>query len=102
MVISIRRMDVSVYRHAENTMGTGLTALFLTLYSKLDLTQVGIGAMMLMLVSETRQMVRAQKPRVCTCKFDSDWVQSFLRTSALWAGNGHFFHNDIANHHCQK
>ena len=33
MVISIRQMDVSVYRHAENTMGTGLTALFMTLYS---------------------------------------------------------------------
>ena len=31
-----------------------------------------------------------------------DTVQSFLRTSALWAENGHFFHNDIANHHCQK
>ena len=35
-------------------------------------TQVGIGAMMLLLVSETGQMVRAQKPRVCTCKVDSE------------------------------
>ena len=54
-------------------MCVGLTrALFLTLYSKLNFTQVGIGAMMLMLVSEAGQMVRAQKPRVCTCKVDSE------------------------------
>ena len=39
---------------------------------KLDFTQVGIGAMMLMLVWETGQMVRAQNPRVCTWKVDSD------------------------------
>ena len=54
-------------------MGVGLArALFLTFYSKLNFTQVGIGAMMLMLVSEAGQMVRAQKPRVCTCKVDSE------------------------------
>ena len=40
-------------------------------------TQVGIGAMMLLLVSETGQMVRAQKPRVCTCKVYSDWLFGF-------------------------